>query len=115
MQKLYLIFAFYAINCIIQPYAYCANNLIDTATVIKIAKQHHAYWTNKLALKPIISFNSSKYEWKVESSKHKHTNKGNCKHTNGCTQIKTVTLIIDDKTKKVKHKKKTKQLMPNYE
>lgn len=92
----------------------CINTL-DTAGVITIAKRKNAYWTEHWAFKPKISFNGQNCEWTVESLKMKHSNKGNCKHTNGCTEITKVKLVIAAKTRKVKSRKEEKELRPNYE
>lgn len=115
MKKLQILFVFCALGLALPSVAFCSDNFIDTAAVIKIAKRHNAYWTKNWAMQPSISFDSTKGEWKIVSYKSKHTNKGDCKNTNGCTEIKTVVLIIDNKTKKVKSREETKQLMPNYE
>lgn len=88
---------------------------LDTAEVIEIARKKHAYWTSHSLYLPKIKFDHDKAEWVVQSAKTKHTNKGECKHTNGCTTITTVVLIINDKTKRVKSKRKEKKTIPNYE
>ena len=94
------------VNCI---------SALDTAEVIKIAKKKKAYWQVHEQMKPDIVFDVGKCEWIVKSSKTKHTNRGNCKNTNGCTLLKTVTLTIDARTIKIKHKRRRKKLYHNYE
>jgi hypothetical protein len=98
----------------------CANQL-DSAEVIKIAKRHNAWWDikpkkNLYSKKPKIVFDEQNCEWKVFSSKSKQTRIGlcdfsgkNCRDVGGCTVIKNVVLVIDDKTKKVKSKNKSKK------
>lgn len=92
----------------------CENKL-DTAQIIKIAKRHNAYWTLNWYRPPAIQYDSQQCIWTVVSSKSKHTNRGNCKNTNGCTLVKTVTLEIDGKKKKAISRKQKKKCYPNYE
>lgn len=88
---------------------------LDSLDVIKIAKRHRAYWTENWAIPASIGFNSDQKTWTVQAAKTHHTNRGDCKHTNGCTVLKSVTLVIDDQKKKVVSKNKEKILFPNYE
>lgn len=92
----------------------CGNRL-DTAQVIKIAKRHNAYWNINWYAPPAIKFDRKNCTWEVVATKVKHTDRGECKDTNGCTQIKQVTLIIDAETKRVLSKDKTITVSPNYE
>ena len=91
------------------------NNRLDTAHVIKIAKRNNAYWQRTWLAQPTIKFDEQNCTWTVVSSKSSHTNRGECQYTNGCTLVKTVTLVIDAKTKKVLSKNTHKKLYPNYE
>lgn len=91
------------------------SNAMDTAEVVKIAKHRNAYWVDDDWRKPSLLFNGQQCEWTVQSTKTRYTSKGDCKRTNGCTEITTVTLVIEANTKKVKSKKKEKRLFPNYE
>lgn len=91
------------------------ENLLDTATVIKIAKRHNAYWINKSQGVPYIAFDEQKCSWTIVSTIYRHTNRGECKRTNGCTFVKKVTLIVDANSKKVISKTKWQKLYPNYE
>lgn len=88
---------------------------LDSTQVVEIARKNKAYWDNNPVFQPSIKFEQKACEWQVISIKTKHTNKGDCKNTNGCTEITTLTLFIDDATKKVKGKQKDVKLMPNYE
>lgn len=92
----------------------CFNGM-DSAEVIRIAKHRNAYWEEDDWRKPSLVFNGQNCEWTVQSSKTKYTNRGDCKHTNGCTEITTVTLVVDANTKKVKSRKREKRKFPNYE
>lgn len=88
---------------------------MDSLDVIKIAKRHRSYWTENRVIPVSIGFNSDQKTWTVQAAKTHHTNRGDCKHTNGCTVLKSVTLVIDDQKKKVVSKTKEKILFPNYE
>ena len=92
----------------------CENGL-DTSQVIKIAKRHNAYWAKDWLSKPGIELDIQKCQWKVNTSKRKYTRRGQCKHTNGCVLIKTRTLLIDAKTRKVLSRNTMKELKPSYE
>lgn len=113
-----LLFSILGITCCILAYSQttvsCKNKL-DTAKVIAIAKRHNAYWIKLWFAPPSIKFNEDSCTWTVVSYKSKHTNRGECKHTNGCTLTKTVTLIINAKTRRVISKRKKKEMFPNYE
>jgi hypothetical protein len=92
----------------------CENRL-DTAKVIKIANRHNAYWNKKSQGVPYITFDEQKCTWTVVSTIYRYTNRGHCKNTNGCTIVKTVTLIVDANSKKVISKTKWQKLYHNYE
>ena len=103
-------------NCLIVfSQTNACENQLDTARVIKIAKKHNAYWTDVWYAQPSIKFDEASCTWTIVSIKLRHINKWNCKNTNGCTEVKSITLVIDAKTKKVKSKDKTVELYPNYE
>lgn len=91
------------------------ENRIDTTQVIIIAKRHNAYWTSDWSAQPGIKFDAQSCTWTVVSSKSRYTNRGRCKRTNGCTLVKTETLIIDARTKKVLSRNNNKKIYPNYE
>lgn len=88
---------------------------MDTLAVIQKAKRHHAYWNENWVSPPALSFDEKERTWTVHSVKTHHTNLGDCKQTNGCTVVKSVTLVIDDKKGKVVSKTKEKKIFPNYE
>jgi hypothetical protein len=88
---------------------------MDSTQVIRKAKRHHAYWTEYWVSPPALSFDEKERTWTVHSVKTEHTNRGDCKNTNGCTVVKSVTLVIDDKKDKVVSKTKEKKIFPNYE
>jgi hypothetical protein len=88
---------------------------LDSLDVIQIAKRHRAYWTDNWVSPPQITFDEESQNWTVHSTKTKHTQRGECKYTNGCTVVQTVTLVINNQKKKVVSKTKEKSLFPNYE
>ncbi|MFA6151861.1 MAG: hypothetical protein WC716_11115 [Chitinophagaceae bacterium] len=92
----------------------CENRL-DSARVVKIAKRHHAYWTKNWQSPPSIKLDEQSCRWTVVCWRTHHSDKGECKYTNGCTISDMVTLVIDAKTKRVISKKRTKTSFPNYE
>jgi hypothetical protein len=65
---------------------------------------------------------SEKPEWS-EKEKHwtivlhiyKHSNWGHCRHTNGCTIVKQIRVVMDDNRKKILSKERSKSKFHNYE
>lgn len=108
------ILLFFQIGVVRSQNSNCSPQL-DSAKVVKIAQKENGYWNNDWVFNPTVEFNSMSCDWQVQSTKTSHTKKGNCKHTNGCTVVTTLILTIDDKTQKVKSKKKDKLILPNYE
>jgi hypothetical protein len=89
---------------------------LDSAAVRKIALRKNAYWTEDwLFSAPSLKFDSLACTWTVSSGKRGHTEKGDCKYTNGCTTWTRVVLTIDARTKRVIDKTVTIHLDPNYE
>jgi hypothetical protein len=89
---------------------------LDSAAVRKIALRKNAYWTEDwLYGAPRMKFDSLACTWTVVSGKRGHSEKGDCKYTNGCTTWTTVVLMIDARTKRVISKTVTIHLDPNYE
>ncbi len=89
---------------------------LDSAAVRKIALRKNAYWTEDwLCPAPSMKFDSLACTWTVTSGKWGHTEKGDCKHTNGCTTWTTVVLVIDARSKRKISKTVTTDLYPNYE
>ncbi len=97
------------------PFQNSDSPMMDSTQVIRKAKRHHAYWTEYWVSPPSIKFDEKERTWTVHSVKTHHTNRGECKYTNGCTVVKSVTLVIDDQNKKVVSKTKERSLFPNYE
>lgn len=92
----------------------CVSRL-DSNDVIQIAKKKKAYWTESWQCQPQLKFDALRCEWTVTSCKISHTNRGDCKHTNGCTVTTTSTLVIHAITRKIVSLEKEKQLIHNYE
>lgn len=53
--------------------------------------------------------------WYVHLDTYRHTNRGDCKYTNGCTLVKTTRLWLDAETGRLIRRVKSKHLYPNYE
>ena len=91
------------------------NNRLDSLQALKIALKNRAWPTAEGSIPTRVSFDSLKCEWTVVASRHSHTRKGKCKYTNGCTLVSSLTLVLDAKTKRLKSKKRSEKLYPNYE
>lgn len=92
----------------------CINKL-DSNKVKRIAKRHNSYWTKAWQYPPGMIFKEESCEWMIVSRKIKITNKGDCKHCNGCTITTSVTLLIDATSGKVKDRIELKHVTRNYE
>src|SRR3954468_16656587 len=78
------------------------NNCIsemDSNAVIRIARKKNVYWTEGRQYKARFKFYSFRCECILTSWKISHTNKGDCRYTNGCTVATSATLIINAVTK----------------
>lgn len=91
------------------------NSKLDSTDVIRIARKKNAYPTKDWQFKPRLKFDDLTCEWTVTSGKIQHTERGDCKYTNGCTVITTTTLVINATTRKVVHREQQKQVTHNYE
>lgn len=79
-----------------------SNNLIkDSLDVVNLAKKHKLFFNNSpQAFPPMVSFDATSNKWTLTSWEIGYTRKGRCAHTNGCTTMRHVTLVIDAKTGK---------------
>lgn len=92
----------------------CVSKL-DSNDVIQIARKKKVYWTESWQCNPQLKFDELTCEWTVTSCKISHTNRGECRHTNGCTVTTISTLVINATTHKVVHLEKIKHITPNFE
>ena len=89
--------------------------MLDTVAVIRIAKSEKSYLDKDWQFKPVINFDTLLCEWRVYTMMARHTEKGKCRFTNGCTEVLSVVLYLDATTGRVKSRKTEKRLIPNYE
>ncbi len=54
-------------------------------------------------------------QWSMVLHIYKHSNWGHCRHTNGCTIVKKIQIVIDDNRKKMISKERSKTKFHNYE
>lgn len=102
------------VNPVFSQTNHCAAKL-DSNDVIQIARKKKVYWTESWQCTPQLKFEESTCEWTVTSCKITHTNRGECKYTNGCTVTTMATLVINATTHKVVRLEKIKHVTPNYE
>lgn len=115
---------------------------ISEKKAIRIAKRHGAYPSRiNFQYEPIVRFDTSSGAWMIGKTRVKHKSRGqcqleknkikengktertssgrkkkcNCRHTNGCTFIKSKYIRIDARTGKVLKIEKEKDVFPNYE
>lgn len=87
----------------------------DSNDVIRIARKKKVYWTEDWQCKPQLKLDESRCEWTFTSCKISHTNRGDCKYTNGCTVTTMATLVIDATRRKVISLEKKEQVTHNFE
>lgn len=92
----------------------CVSKL-DSNEVIQIARKKKVYWTEDWQCKPHLTFDALTCEWTVTSCKIAHTNRGDCRYTNGCTVTTIATLVIHATTHKVVRLEKEKHVTHNFE
>lgn len=92
----------------------CASKL-DSSDVIRIARKKKVYWAEDWQCKPQLKFDGLRCEWTVTTCKMHHTNRGDCKRTNGCTVTTMATLVINATTHKIVSLEKKEHLTPNFE
>jgi hypothetical protein len=60
-------------------------------------------------------WNETEKHWTASVYKYKHSNKGQCKYTNGCTIVRHLVVVINDNDGKIISKKMNESLFYNYE
>ena len=88
---------------------------IDSNQVYRKAKLRGIYWTKDWFCPPKIKIDSLNCSLLYSSCKTRHTNRGKCKHTNGCTVWISAEMLVDARTGKVLWCKREKSLHHNYE
>jgi hypothetical protein len=118
MQKALLICFFICLpGGLLKAQANKPGNKIKTdADVIAFAKEHKSRFHYEVTdLPPIISYDEKTNKWKVEVMKTGYSDKGQCKHTNGCTTVRRIVILLDAKSRKSHIVKDTTDIFPNYE
>jgi hypothetical protein len=83
--------------------------------VIRLTKKRIPIRTRVWELSSSPFWNSQLNQWEITVYHSKHSNKGECKYTNGCTVIKKLYVIIDDKKGKIISKQLMQYKYKNYE
>jgi hypothetical protein len=60
-------------------------------------------------------WNETEKNWTISIYKYKHSNKGHCKYTNGCTIVRHLVVVINDSDGKIISKKMNESIFHNYE
>lgn len=120
---LILIFIFTTLN--INAQNNNCKNTLDSNFVVILLKSKGLILQNKQlsqeeikqtpSYQPNVKFNELECTWEVSSQQYSTTKKGTCKHTNGCTLVKSLLVIVDAQTQKIIKKYRTKELSPNFE
>lgn len=86
---------------------------LDTVTVLRKARLGDQRNLGEIE-RPSVRFMEDG-NWEVIQLRTSHTEKGPCARTNGCTVIKGVTVVINDRTGRVVSREKDEDVYPNYE
>ena len=103
-----------SVNTAFSQISPCISKL-DSNEVIRIVRKKKVYWTEDWQCKPYLKFDSLRCEWTVTTCKINHTNRGDCKYTNGCTVSTTATLVINASNRRVVSLKKNEHVIHNFE
>ena len=60
-------------------------------------------------------WNEIERSWTISIYKYKHSKKGQCKYTNGCTIVRQLVVVINDIDGKIISKKMNESVFYNYE
>ncbi|MBI3135512.1 MAG: hypothetical protein HYZ14_12620 [Bacteroidetes bacterium] len=108
-----ILFLFYLSQTSGQTNSGCTP-VLDTTTVLKIAKAERFYPGTDTKF-CAIHFDTLKCEWTLVTSKIRYINHGRCKRLNGCTEITTISSVIDDQNRTLKSRTRERKLYPHYE
>lgn len=88
---------------------------ISREKAISIAKSKDYYPDANPEITPEVQFDPCYRRWIVRGIRYTHSNKGDCKNTNGCTVEERSLIIIHADTGKILFKEKTTKVYHNYE
>ena len=115
MKTLFLLISiFICVNITVSQTPKCVPK-IDSNEVVRIAKKKRIYWMKDWQCRPTLKLDTFNCKWTIITGKTEHTNKGDCKYTNGCTVSITATLVINAMTGETLLLEKKKELFHNYE
>lgn len=114
MKTLLLFISITCVNHAVSQTTKCIPKT-DSNEVVRIAKKKNIYWTKNWQCRPVLKLDTLTCKWTLITGKIDHTNKGDCKYTNGCTVSTTATLVINAVTGKTLLLEKNKKLFHNYE
>lgn len=60
-------------------------------------------------------WNAAEKNWTISIYQYKHSNRGQCKYTNGCTIVRHLDVVINDMDGKIISKKLNESIFYNYE
>jgi hypothetical protein len=122
IQILSLMLFFYNTAMAQQP---LCKNKYDSVSVVKYVQQKgllllpEGYTLEEISkypsMAPSVSFDKNKCRWSVTSSTSKHSMKGNCKNTNGCTVVTVQTVALAANNGKIISTKRRFKKYHNYE
>jgi len=88
---------------------------ISRAKAISIAKDKGYYPDANPEITPEVQLDPCYRRWIIRGISYHHSNKGDCKNTNGCTIEERSLIIIHADTGKILFKEKVTKVYPNYE
>lgn len=114
------LFLFCLCNCDIAKAESQNDSCRDSAKVcrekaIALARQKGYYPDGNPEITPQVQFDPCYRRWIITGISYHHSNKGDCKNTNGCTVEERSLIIIHADTGKILFKEKKSKVYPNYE
>jgi len=88
---------------------------ISRNKAISIAKGKGYYPDANPEITPEVQLDPCYRRWIIRGISYQHSNKGDCKNTNGCTIEERSLIIIHADTGKILFKEKVTKVYPNYE
>jgi hypothetical protein len=111
--------AFLVISLLLQ-FACAAQSDVEGAKmkseeVVRLMNRRFPIKTRILNFDSPPIWNIEEKYWTVSGYKYKHSNKGQCKYTNGCTIVRHLVVVINDNDGKIISKKMNESIFHNYE
>ncbi len=83
--------------------------------VVRLVQRRFPIRTRTWNFDSLPVWNAAEKKWTISIYQYKHSNRGQCKYTNGCTIVRHLIVVINDNNKKIISKNLNRSLFHNYE